>query len=102
MVWQLLSGVAVQPGEWRYSAPVPHTCKVLRLRSFTQPKSGRATFCLSVPDGQYGFKRFYPATEAVLIELPAPLVWSWRRVGLRGTQGLTGIWVVNIEIMGFR
>jgi len=99
-MWQLLGSILVERNQWHYSNPVPNDCKKIRLRSFSLPVSGRATYCLYLPDGKQDFKRFYPDSEPVLFDLPEPFITRWRRVGLRGTNAMRGVWLVNIELFG--
>jgi hypothetical protein len=96
-VFQFLGSVRVVPGEWVYSNPLPGTYKRVRLTSRNLPSRGRATLCLYEPAGQSDFKRFYPDNEAVLITLPPASSVVWRRMGLRGTSRVSGVWIVNIE-----
>lgn len=71
---------------------------MVRLRSFSLPVSGRATICLYLPDGQQNFRRFYADKTPVLLEMPAPFTTYWRRIGLRGTNHVKGVWIVNVEL----
>jgi hypothetical protein len=32
--------------------------------------------------------------------LPEPFLTQWRRVGLRGTNAMKGVWLVNVELFG--
>lgn len=101
-MWQFSSALTVKSQEWRYSNPIPNTSRLIRLRSFRQPLDGDADFCLSLPDGQMNLQSFAPSSIPLLIELPVPFVAYWRRVGLRGSSSLQGLWFVNIEFWSGR